>query len=59
MPIQIEPDTVFVSTKDQELNILEQKFEYDLITPEKLLEKYVGQKIKILEKNEKTGDRQR
>ncbi len=57
VPVQIEPDTVFVSTKDQELNILEQKFEYDLITPEKLLEKYVGQKIKILEKNEKTGEK--
>ena len=57
VPVQIEPDTVFVKTEEQELNILEQKFEYDLITFDKLMEEYVGRKVKILEKNEKTGEK--
>ncbi|HOW35590.1 MAG TPA: DUF4139 domain-containing protein [Candidatus Omnitrophota bacterium] len=35
--------------------ILEQNYEYDLISQSKLLDKYVGKKVKILDKNEYQG----
>lgn len=33
------------------LGILEQNYEYDLLNPEKLLDKYVGKKVKLFNKN--------
>lgn len=57
---EIMPTTVHVKslTDAQGLNVLEQNYEYDLISPEKLLEKYVGKKVKILDKNYYTGQEQ-
>ena len=47
---QILPQTVYIKSlsKTSGINILEQNYEYDLLTPQKLLEKYVGQEINVL-----------
>jgi hypothetical protein len=33
------------------LNILEQNYEYDLLSPQKLMDKYVGKEVKLYQKN--------
>jgi len=55
---QINPTTVHLKSLSgaQALKILEQNYEYDLMNPQKLLEKYVGKKIRILDKNYYTGE---
>ena len=41
-----------VSTSDVgSLNILEQNYEYDLLSPQKLMDKYVGKEVKLYQKN--------
>jgi hypothetical protein len=35
----------------ESLRILEQNFEYDLLNPQKLLDKYVGKEVKLYQKN--------
>ena len=54
---QIMPTTVHVKSLSdpQALHVLEQNYEYDLLSPEKLLEKYVGKEVKIFDKNYYTG----
>jgi len=49
----IMPVTVHVKSLNYpgDLNILEQNYEYDLINSKKLLDKYVGKKIKIIDWN--------
>ncbi|HEY2336530.1 MAG TPA: DUF4139 domain-containing protein [Burkholderiales bacterium] len=37
------------------LSLLEQNFDFDLLTPAKLLEKYVGREVKVFRVNQKTG----
>jgi len=46
---QIRPETVGLKSKSAEgsVAILEQNYEYDLISPNKLMEKYVGKKVKL------------
>ena len=46
---QIMPQTVHVKslTSTDKFRVLEQNYEYDLISRSKLLDKYVGQKIKL------------
>ncbi len=52
----VEPQTVSVKVMDDsQLSILEQNYRYDLLTPEKLLEKSVGKKVKIYRYNKETG----
>ena len=55
---QINPTTVHLKslTDPKGLRILEQNYEYDLLNPQKLLEKYVGKTIKLWEKNQYTGE---
>ena len=50
----IIPETVHVRSVNhpQDFQLLEQNYEYDLISPEKLLEKYVGKTIKLLTWNQ-------
>jgi len=50
----INPVTVSVRNLDEAstFEILEQNYEYDLISQEKLLEKYVGKNLKIMQWNE-------
>ena len=35
----------------ESLRILEQNYEYDLLNPQKLLDKYVGKEVKLYQKN--------
>ncbi len=53
---QIIPTSVYIrSLKDPEsLGILEQNYEYDLLNPQKLLDKFVGKKVKLYSKNQYT-----
>ena len=50
----VQPETVRVRSLNQptQLSIIEQNYEYDLIDPEKILEKYIGKDIQILTENE-------
>ena len=50
---EILPSSVYIrSLKDAEsLKVLEQNYEYDLLNPQKLLDKYVGKKVKLYFKN--------
>lgn len=54
---QIEPETVHISALDGDgtLRVLEQNYQYDLLNPQKLLEKYVGRTIKVYRYNSNTG----
>jgi hypothetical protein len=50
VPSQINPRTVHVQPLGASaLAVLEQNYEYDLISPEKLMEKYVGRDVEIVE----------
>jgi len=51
---QINPVTVHIKplTDAKDFSVLEQNYEYDLISHAKLLDKYVGKEIKIIDANE-------
>ena len=53
----IQPETVHIRAIDDPdaLTVLEQNYRYDLLSPEKLLEKYVGKRVKVVRYNEKLG----
>jgi hypothetical protein len=50
---QIDPTSVHLKslTDPAGLKILEQNYEYDLLTPAKLMEKYVGKKVRLYQSN--------
>ena len=50
---QIRPETVSLSAPG--VSILEQNFDYDLLTPDKLMEKAVGQQVRIVRTNPGDG----
>jgi hypothetical protein len=56
---QIEPNTVHVKALGdngaKDFSVLEQNYRYDLLSPQKLLSKYVGKKIKLYRYNKNTG----
>ncbi|MEO6572471.1 MAG: DUF4139 domain-containing protein [Polyangiaceae bacterium] len=54
---RIQPATVHVKslTKASALSVFEQNYRYDLLSPQKLLEKYVDKKVKVIRVNEATG----
>jgi hypothetical protein len=54
---KVEADTVHVKSlaKGHALSILEQNYRYDLLSPQKLLSKYQGKKIKLYRWNKETG----
>jgi len=54
---RVEPDTVHVKSlgKGHPLSILEQNYRYDLLSPQKLLQKYQGKKIKLYRWNKESG----
>ncbi len=54
VPSAINPRTVHLKslTAPGGLTVLEQNYEFDLISPEKLLEKYVGKPVEIVEQAE-------
>jgi hypothetical protein len=53
----IQPETVHLRALDAPgaLEVLEQNYRYDLLTPDELLEKYVGKQVKVVRYNEKLG----
>jgi hypothetical protein len=53
---KIDPTTVHIKslTNGTGLEVLEQNYEYDLLNPQKLLEKYVGQKVQLATLNPET-----
>ncbi len=53
----IMPVTVSVKSLNQPevFTVLEQNYEYDLMSPDKLLDKFVGRKIKLIDRNEFQG----
>ncbi len=50
---RIIPTSVHIKslTEPGSLSVLEQNYEYDLLNPQKLMEKYVGKKVKLFYKN--------
>jgi hypothetical protein len=53
---KIDPTTVHIQSliNGSSLNVLEQNYEYDLLSPQKLLEKFVGQKVQLATINPET-----
>lgn len=50
---RIIPASVSISSlaAPESLRVLEQNYEYDLVSPQKLMEKYVGKEVKLYQKN--------
>ena len=55
---RIRPETALLSslTRPGGLTILEQNFDFDLLTPKKLLEKYVGRDVQLVRTHPETGE---
>ena len=55
----IEPETALLTSITQPggLTVLEQNFNYDLLSPQKLLEKYVGRDVDVVRYDPRTGER--
>ena len=53
---KIDPTTVHIKSliDESSLSVLEQNYEYDLLSPQKLLEKFVGQKVQLATINPET-----
>ena len=54
---QMRPETALLRSLDYSdgFRLIEQNFDFDLLTPQKLLEKYVGKKVRIVKTHPKTG----
>ena len=52
---QIRPETALLRSLNGSLSVLEQNFDFDLLTPQKLLEKFVGKAVDIISINPATG----
>jgi hypothetical protein len=54
---QIRPETALLRNlaHPKSLGLIEQNFDFDLLTPQKLLEKYVGSKVTVIKTNPATG----
>ncbi len=53
---RIRPQTALLAAP--ELEVLEQNFEYDLLSPKSLLEKYVGREVMLVKSHPTTGEEQ-
>jgi hypothetical protein len=51
----VQPETVAVKSAGNTLRVLEQNYRFDLLTPETLLEKYVGRGVRAYRYHEATG----
>ncbi|MCF8056910.1 MAG: DUF4139 domain-containing protein [Desulfocapsa sp.] len=54
---KIRPETALLSGKG--LSVLEQNFEFDLLTPQALLDKYVGKAVEVVKTHPTTGEESR
>jgi hypothetical protein len=53
---QIRPETALLNGAEGRLSVLEQNFDFDLLTPEKLLEKSVGSTVRVIRTHPETGE---
>jgi hypothetical protein len=55
---RMRPETALLRSLSHpgSLALLEQNFDFDLLTPAKLLEKYVGRQVKVFRINQKSGE---
>ena len=53
---RIKPETALMNGGD--VAVLEQNFEYDLLTPQSLLQKYVGREVTMIRRHPTTGEEQ-
>jgi hypothetical protein len=55
---QIDPTTVHIRSVDapKDLAVIEQNFEYDLVSPERLMQKYIGQTVELVTTREGKDD---
>ncbi len=53
----MRPETALLRSLDypKDFRLIEQNFDFDLLTPQKLLEKYVGKKVRIVKLHPTTG----
>ena len=51
----IRPETALLTAQDDPISVIEQNFDFDLLTPQKILEKSVGQQIRVMRTNPQTG----
>jgi hypothetical protein len=58
---RIQPETALLQSVGNpgRVGVLEQNFNYDLLSPAKLLEKYVGRDVDVIHYNPRTGERTR
>ncbi|MEJ2698560.1 MAG: DUF4139 domain-containing protein, partial [Desulfuromonadales bacterium] len=58
---KMQPETALLSDPGHPdaVNVLEQNFDFDLLTPQKLLEKYVGRTVQVIRTNPATGEESR
>ncbi|HEV2739033.1 MAG TPA: DUF4139 domain-containing protein [Candidatus Elarobacter sp.] len=58
---QIQPETALLQSvgNPSRVSVLEQNFNYDLLSPQKLLEKYVGRDVDVIHVDRRTGERRR
>jgi hypothetical protein len=54
---RIRPETALLRnpTQQEGFRLIEQNFDFDLLTPQKLLEKYVGRKLRVIKTAPNTG----
>ena len=52
---QIRPETALLHSEGGQIEVLEQNFEFDLLTPEKLLEESVGETVRAVRTNTETN----
>jgi hypothetical protein len=54
---QIRPETAIITSLSHpnSLSLLEQNFDYDLLTPQQLLQKYVGKQVRVIKTHPTTG----
>jgi hypothetical protein len=55
---RIRPETAILRglSPDSALRVIEQNFDFDLLTPEKLLEKFVGKRVGVVKNHPTTGE---
>jgi hypothetical protein len=55
---RIQPETALLRglTEGADLRVIEQNFDFDLLTPAKLLEKYVGRRVGVIKVHPTTGE---
>lgn len=57
---QLRPETALLrAATGSPISLIEQNFDFDLLTPSKLLEKYVGQEVLVLRPHPTTGEERR